>query len=155
MEKATFAAGCFWGPQHKLARVPGVVSTAVGYEGGAVESPTYQQVCTDRTGHAEVVELDFDPAQVSYEELVRQFFAIHDPTTRHRQGPDLGSQYRSAIFHHSPQQKAVAEKVIAELNAGPFKGAIVTELLPATRFWRAEDYHQHYADKHPGACGID
>jgi peptide-methionine (S)-S-oxide reductase len=153
-EKATFAAGCFWGPEYKFAKLPGVVATAVGYAGGAVEQPTYKQVCTDRTGHAEVVELEFDPARVSYEALLRFFFEIHDPTTRWRQGEDVGSQYRSAIFYHSPQQKALAEKIIAELNAAKFGGKIVTELVPAVQFWRAEDYHQKYVDKHPGACGI-
>jgi peptide-methionine (S)-S-oxide reductase len=111
-------------------------------------------VCTARTGHAEVVELEFDPQRISYEALVRFFFTIHDPTTPHRQGVDVGSQYRSAIFHHSPAQKAVAERVMRDLNASTFDGRIVTELVPATRFWPAEEYHQKYAAKHPGACSL-
>jgi peptide-methionine (S)-S-oxide reductase len=153
-EKATFAAGCFWGVEYRFGKIPGVVSTAVGYEGGSMESPTYKQVCTDRTGHAEVVELEFDPAKVSYETLLRAFFDLHDPTTPHRQGPDVGSQYRSAIFHHSAAQKAAAEKIIAELDREKFGGRIVTQLAPAATFWRAEEYHQKYATKHPGSCGI-
>lgn len=153
-EKALFAAGCFWGPQHKLARVPGVVATAAGYAGGHLAQPSYREVCTDRTGHAEVVEVTFDPSTVSYEALVRFFFTIHDPTTRNRQGEDLGTQYRSAIFCQAPGQREIATRVIEELNRTSFGGRIVTELLPAATFWRAEDYHQDYVDKHPGACGI-
>ena len=149
-EKATFAAGCFWGVEYKFSKQPGVLSATSGYEGGFVENPSYKQVCTDRTGHAEVVEIAFDPAQTSYEKLVRFFFAIHDPTTLNRQGPDVGTQYRSAIFFHSPGQKATAEQVMAELNRSSFGDGIVTHLVPAATFWPAEEYHQKYAEKHPG-----
>ncbi|MEK6807039.1 MAG: peptide-methionine (S)-S-oxide reductase MsrA [Pseudomonadota bacterium] len=156
MERATFAAGCFWGIEYKLGKIPGVTATAVGYEGGHIDQPTYKQVCTDRTGHAEVVQLEFDPAKVSYETLVRKFFEIHDPTTLNRQGPDYGSQYRSAIFFHSPQQKDVAEKVKADLNRSKFGGGIVTHIVAAMTFWPAEEYHQKYAEKHPGHhCALD
>lgn len=148
--KATFAAGCFWGVEYKFAKRLGVVATAVGYEGGQLAQPTYKQVCTDRTGHAEVVELDFDPAQTDYEALVRYFFEMHDPTTANRQGEDVGTQYRSAIFVHDDEQRAIAERVRAELNAGHFTGRIVTRIEPAATFWRAEDYHQQYGEKHPG-----
>lgn len=155
MEKATFAAGCFWGVEYKFSKLPGVLGTAVGYAGGHLDRPTYKQVCTDRTGHAEVVQLEFDPAIVSYEALVNFFFGLHDPTTPNRQGPDIGSQYRSAIFFHSPQQKEVAEKVKAELNKTRFSGAIITMIEPAQAFWPAEEYHQKYAEKHPGhACAF-
>lgn len=150
MEKATFAAGCFWGVEYKLGKVPGVLSTAVGYEGGPAQHPTYQQVCTGITGHAEVVELTFDPARVGYEHLLKVFYGLHDPTQLNRQGPDVGSQYRSAIFYHSPEQRAVAEKVTAELNKTRFGGRIVTAIVPAATFWPAEEYHQKYAEKHPG-----
>lgn len=153
-EKATFAAGCFWGIEYKFGKVPGVVATAVGYEGGAVQQPTYKQVCTDRTGHAEVVQLEFDPSKVSFEKLVRIFYEMHDPTTLNRQGPDYGSQYRSAIFYHSPEQKAVAEKVTAELNRSTFKNAIVTQIVPTATFWPAEEYHQKYAEKHGSHCAF-
>ena len=153
--KATFAAGCFWGVEYKFARHPGVVATAVGYEGGQLTQPTYKQVCTDRTGHAEVVELDYDPAQTDYEALVRRFFDIHDPTTLNRQGEDVGSHYRSVIFVRDEAQRAVAERVLAELNGQRFGGRIVTRIEPAATFWRAEDYHQQYGEKHPGlACSF-
>jgi peptide-methionine (S)-S-oxide reductase len=154
-EKATFAAGCFWGVEHRFGKLAGVLRTEVGYAGGRLDNPTYKQVCTDRTGHAEVVQLEFDPAQISYEKLVEHFYAIHDPTTLNRQGPDLGTQYRSAIFCHSPEQQAIAERVTAALNRSRFNGAIVTRIEPAQTFWRAEDYHQQYADKHPDqACAL-
>lgn len=149
-DKATFAAGCFWGVEYKFARRPGVVATAVGYAGGQLAQPTYKQVCTDRTGHAEVVELEFDPAQTDYEALVRYFFELHDPTTLNRQGEDVGTQYRSVIFCHSAEQQTIAERVRAELNLSVFGGRIVTRIEPAAHFWRAEDYHQNYGDKHPG-----
>lgn len=149
-DKATFAAGCFWGPDFKFSKVPGVTATAVGYMGGRTDNPSYEAVCTDETGHAEVVQLEFDPAAVSYEALVRKFFDMHNPTQRNRQGPDVGSQYRTAIFYHSEQQKAVAERVKAELDASKFGGRIVTEVVPAQTFWRAEEYHQKYGYKHPG-----
>lgn len=150
MEKATFAAGCFWGVEHKLARVPGVTATSVGYMGGHTQKPTYEDVCTDETGHAEVAQVEFDPAKVDFETLVRRFYDIHDPTQLDRQGPDEGTQYRSAIFFHSPEQKAVAERVTAELNRLKHKGRIVTKIVPAETYWRAEEYHQKYGEKHPG-----
>ena len=121
-----------------------MVSTSVGYTGGSLAEPTYKQVCTDRTGHAEVVELSFDPSLTSYEALLRFFFSMHNPTTRYRSGPDIGTQYRSAIFFHTPEQQATAAAVMAELNQTTFKGGIVTELNAATRFWPAEEYHQDY-----------
>lgn len=148
MEKATFGAGCFWGVEAEFGRMPGVVETAVGYEGGALEQPTYKDVCTDRTGHAEVVELTFDPAKVSYQRLVEAFFGLHDPTQLNRQGPDWGAQYRSAIFFHSPGQQETATKVIEQLTAaGKFSKPIVTQVVPAETFWRAEEYHQKYLAK--------
>jgi peptide-methionine (S)-S-oxide reductase len=150
MEKATFAAGCFWGVEFKLARVPGVTATAVGYMGGRLEKPTYEEVCGDDTGHAEVAQVEFDPSRVDYATLVRRFYEIHDPTQLDRQGPDVGSQYRSAIFYHSPAQKAEAERVTEELNRTRFRGRIVTQIVPAQTFWRAEEYHQKYGEKHPG-----
>ena len=150
MEKATFAAGCFWGVEFKLGKVPGVTATAVGYMGGHQDQPTYEDVCTDETGHAEVAQVEFNPKDVSFEALVRKFYEIHDPTQLNRQGPDEGSQYRTAIFYHSPEQKAVAERVTAELNSKKFGGRIVTQIVPATTFWLAEEYHQKYGYKHPG-----
>ncbi|HET6168780.1 MAG TPA: peptide-methionine (S)-S-oxide reductase MsrA [Terracidiphilus sp.] len=148
-EKATFGAGCFWGVEAAFAAIPGVKATAVGYEGGSKERPSYQDVCTDQTGHAEVVELDFDPVQVSYEQLLDAFFALHDPTTLNRQGPDWGTQYRSAILFHSPEQEAVARAKIEQLTGeGRFKPKrIVTKIEPAQTFWRAEEYHQRYLEK--------
>jgi peptide-methionine (S)-S-oxide reductase len=149
MAKATFGAGCFWGVESAFRQVRGVTDVAVGYSGGAMENPTYEDVCTDRTGHAEVVEIDFDPAQVPYEELVRVFFDIHDPTTLNRQGPDFGKQYRSVIFFHDPQQEAAARKIKDELDrAGKFPRKIVTQIAPAGLFYRAEEYHQRYFEKH-------
>ncbi|MGB6975450.1 MAG: peptide-methionine (S)-S-oxide reductase MsrA [Terracidiphilus sp.] len=149
MEKATFGAGCFWGVEAAFAALPGVVSTAVGYEGGALERPTYKDVCTDQTGHAEVVEIEFDPARIPYEQILDAFFELHDPTTLNRQGPDWGAQYRSAIFFHSPEQEAAARAKIEALTAqGRFKSKrIVTEVVPAQTFWRAEEYHQRYLEK--------
>ncbi len=148
-EKATFGAGCFWGVEAAFAAIPGVTATAVGYEGGALDRPSYQDVCTDQTGHAEVVELDFDPAQVSYEQLLDTFFALHDPTTLNRQGPDWGTQYRSVVFFHSPEQEKQARAKIEELTAaGRYQPKrIVTQVLPAQTFWRAEEYHQRYLEK--------
>ena len=149
MEKATFGAGCFWGVEVAFGNIPGVTATAVGYEGGKTEQPSYKDVCTDATGHAEVVELDFDPAKVSYEQILDAFFTLHDPTQLNRQGPDWGTQYRSAIFYHSEAQKEAAEKKIAELNAGGQFGSkkIATKIEPAQTFWRAEEYHQKYLEK--------
>jgi peptide-methionine (S)-S-oxide reductase len=148
MEKATFGAGCFWGVELTFAQMPGVIETAVGYEGGKLDNPSYQDVCTDRTGHAEVVEVTFDPAKITYEQLLDQFFSLHDPTQLNRQGPDWGTQYRSAVFYHSPEQKAAAEAVIARLTAEHrFTKPIVTQVVPANTFWRAEEYHQKYLEK--------
>lgn len=152
-EIATFAAGCFWGVEDKLGKVPGVLSTVVGYTGGKTAQPSYEDVCTGRTGHAEAVELTFDPAAVSYEQLLGQFFSIHNPTQVNRQGPDRGSQYRSAIFYHDEKQRETAEKVMAELRASKrFKARLATELTAAGVFYRAEDYHQKYFEKHGIAC---
>jgi peptide-methionine (S)-S-oxide reductase len=149
MAKATFGAGCFWGVESAFREVKGVTDVAVGYMGGALASPSYKDVCTDRTGHAEAVQVDFDPAQVSYEQLVRVFFEIHDPTTLNRQGPDWGTQYRSVIFFHDAEQEAAARKVMEELDrSGHFPRKIVTQIAPATEFWRGEEYHQRYFEKH-------
>jgi peptide-methionine (S)-S-oxide reductase len=149
IQKATFGAGCFWGVEAAFADLPGVIVTAVGYEGGSLQRPSYQNVCTDATGHAEVVELDFDPALVSYEQLLDAFFALHDPTTLNRQGPDQGTQYRSAIFFHSPEQQSQAQAKVTQLIAEKhFKDkSIVTQIEPAQTFWRAEEYHQRYLEK--------
>ena len=149
MAKATFGAGCFWGVESAFREVKGVSDVAVGYMGGTLENPSYKDVCTDRTGHAEVVQVDFDPALVSYEQLVRVFFEIHDPTTLNRQGPDWGTQYRSVIFYHDAAQEAAARKIIQELDrSGHFPRKIVTQIAPATEFWRGEEYHQRYFEKH-------
>lgn len=148
MEKATFGAGCFWGVEARFSQIPGVVETASGYEGGAVQNPTYKDVCTDRTGHAEVVELTFDPARVSYTDLLEEFFELHDPTQLNRQGPDWGKQYRSAIFFHSPEQEVAAKSFVDRLTAERrFGKPIVTQLVPAQTFWKAEEYHQKYLEK--------
>ena len=156
IQKATFGAGCFWGVEAAFRRVPGVTGTAVGYMGGAFDHPAYHDVCTGSTGHAEVVQLAFDPGKVSYEHLLDVFWNIHDPTTPDRQGVDIGSQYRSAIFYHSPDQKVAAEKSWEQANrSGRFRRQIVTEITPALVFWRAEEYHQQYHEKHGGSgCGI-
>lgn len=146
LEKATFAAGCFWGVEADFARIPGVVSTAVGYEGGILDNPTYHDVCYKATKHAEVVELEFDPAQVSFQQLVEAFWQLHDPTTLNRQGPDIGDQYRSAIFYHSPEQQQTAHESRAQAQAH-FSRPIVTQITPAQTFWRAEEYHQRYLEK--------
>jgi peptide-methionine (S)-S-oxide reductase len=145
MEKATFAAGCFWGVEEAFRTLKGVSKTTVGYSGGTLENPTYEQVCTDRTGHAEVVLVEFDPAEVSYEQLLEAFWNAHDPTTLNRQGPDVGKQYRSAIFYHTPLQKSAAEASKEALaNSGKFKRPIVTEIAAAAPFYAAEEYHQQY-----------
>ncbi|MGC1782396.1 MAG: peptide-methionine (S)-S-oxide reductase MsrA [Acidobacteriaceae bacterium] len=148
MEKATFGAGCFWGVQAAFDRLPGVVETLVGYEGGTLDNPTYRDVCTDHTGHAEVVQVTFDPAKVTYQKLLDTFFSEHNPTQLNRQGPDHGTQYRSAIFYHSPEQRQAAEETIARLTAeGKFFKAIVTQVVPTAHFWPAEEYHQKYLEK--------
>jgi peptide-methionine (S)-S-oxide reductase len=148
MEKATFGAGCFWGVEASFQQVPGVLETAVGYEGGSLENPTYKDVCSDGTGHVEVVELTFDPQKVSYATLLDQFFELHDPTQVNRQGPDWGTQYRTVVFFHSPEQQAAARDAIARLDAShKYAKPIATQVVPATTFWRAEDYHQKYLEK--------
>jgi peptide-methionine (S)-S-oxide reductase len=145
MEKATFAAGCLWGVESLFEQVPGVTATKVGYLGGFTESPTYEQVCSHGTGHAEAVEVTFDPARTSYEKLLDAFWANHDPTTLNRQGPDVGSNYRSAIFFHSPEQEAAALQSKHRLEeTARFSRPIVTEIVPAGAFWDAEEYHQKY-----------
>ncbi len=148
MEKATFGAGCFWGVEEAFRQMPGVVETAVGYEGGETENPSYKEVCTDRTGHAEVVEVTFDPSQVSYDALLGVFWANHDPTQLNRQGPDFGTQYRTVVFYHTPeqQQKAEASKQALEAS-GRFRKPIVTQIVPAQTFYRGEEYHQQYLAK--------
>jgi peptide-methionine (S)-S-oxide reductase len=147
-EKATFGAGCFWGVEETFRNVKGVLSTSVGYAGGAQENPTYQDVCTDRTGHAEVVEVEFDPSKVSYDQLLDVFWSNHNPTTINRQGPDVGTQYRSVIFYHSPEQQSAAKASKEKLeNSRRFIRPIVTRIEPASTFWRAEEYHQRYLQK--------
>jgi peptide-methionine (S)-S-oxide reductase len=147
-QTATFAAGCFWGVEAAFRQVPGVVDTAVGYTGGSLPNPTYEDVCTDRTGHAEAVRVEFDPSKVSYGELLDVFWENHDPTTKNRQGPDVGTQYRSAIFvHDAEQEKVASESRNRQEKNGKFRRPIVTEIVPETEFWRAEDYHQRYLEK--------
>jgi len=152
LEVATFAAGCFWGVEAALQGVPGVVDTAVGYSGGHMDSPTYRDVCTDETGHAEVVQVTFDPSQVTFAQLLDVFWNAHDPTQVNRQGPDVGTQYRTAIFFHSPEQEEIAKKSRAALEAsGKFRRPIATEITPAGKFYRAEEYHQKYLQKRGAA----
>ncbi len=149
-QKATFGAGCFWGVEAAFRRLDGVTATRVGYAGGAVENPSYEQVCTDRTGHAEAVEVTYDPERVSYEDLLEVFWSNHNPTTRNRQGPDVGSQYRSAIFTHSAEQERVAREVIERVaSSGIWRSPIVTEVTPLEAFYPAEDYHQDYFERNP------
>lgn len=147
-ELATFGAGCFWGIEAAFRRVPGVIDAASGYSGGRTENPTYRDVCSNSTGHAEVVQVTFDPEKVSYNQLLDVFWTIHDPTQVNRQGPDHGSQYRTAIFFHSPEQEAAAKASKKALDAiGKFRHPIATEIAPAGPFWRAEEYHQRYLEK--------
>ena len=154
MAKATFAAGCFWGVEDAFRRLSGVTDTSVGYTGGHTDEPTYQEVCGHRTGHAEAVEVEFDPEQISYQRLVETFYALHDPTQLNRQGPDVGDQYRSAIFFHDPAQQAVAAEATARVAAASHR-PVMTEIAPATRFWRAEEHHQQYVQKRGArACRI-
>ncbi|HTR03834.1 MAG TPA: peptide-methionine (S)-S-oxide reductase MsrA [Thermoanaerobaculia bacterium] len=156
MAKATFGAGCFWGVEEVFRKIPGVLGTAVGYSGGALDHPTYEDVCSDRTGHAEVVEVDYDPLAVSYDKLLDVFWENHNPTQLNRQGPDVGTQYRSAIFFHDAVQEAAARASKARLEkSGRFARPIVTEISPARPFWRAEEYHQRYFEKRGGgSCHV-
>ncbi len=154
-ETATFGAGCFWGVEARFRALAGVVDAQVGYMGGDVANPTYEQVCTDRTGHAEVVEVRFDPEQIDFETLLREFFGLHDPTQVNRQGPDVGRQYRSVVFVHGDAQRQIAERVLAELDAsGRWSKPIATTIDPAGTFWRAEEYHQQYLARRGGSCSI-
>jgi len=148
IEKAAFAAGCFWGVEEVFRATPGVVSTRVGYTGGKTSNPSYEEVCADKTGHAEAVEVEFEPRKITYEKLLDIFWSIHDPTTANRQGPDIGTQYRSVIFYHSPEQKAAALKSKQALEkSAEFNAPIVTEIVPADEFYPAEEYHQKYYQK--------
>ena len=149
MATATFAAGCFWGVEQRFAALPGVTSTEVGYTGGTTPQPSYEQVCSHTTGHAEAVRLDYDPERISYEELLAAFFGMHDPTQLDRQGPDVGDQYRSAVFFHTPEQEKGARSAVEQLTeSGVFKRPIVTQIAAAPEWWRAEQYHQKYFEKH-------
>ena len=156
MQKATFGAGCFWGIEKVFGELKGVISTQVGYTGGTLAHPTYEEVCTGRTGHAEALEITYDPARIRYEDLLEVFWRHHDPTTHDRQGPDIGSQYRSVIFYHSPEQKVAAEKSRSLLEQSKiFKNTIVTQIAPAETFYPAEEYHQKYLKKNPhGYCSL-
>lgn len=154
-EKATFAAGCFWGVEEAFSGVPGVVATRVGYTGGDTDNPTYQDVCSHTTGHAEAVEVTFDPERISYGQLLEIFWECHDPTQLNRQGPDVGSQYRSAVFCHSEEQRRLAEESRDRLEgSGRLRRRIVTEIISAATFWEAEEYHQKYHQKHGTGCGF-
>ena len=156
MATATFAAGCFWGVEQRFAALPGVTSTEVGYTGGTTAKPSYEQVCSHTTGHAEAVRLEYDPDTISYEELLAAFFGMHDPTQWNRQGPDIGDQYRSAVFFHTPEQEKSAKAAVEQLTeSGVFKRPIVTQIVAAPEWWRAEDYHQKYFEKHAGfSCRV-
>ena len=156
MAKATFAAGCFWGVEAAFRQVEGVLETAVGYSGGRLENPTYEDVCSGRTGHAETVGVEYDPSRVSYEQLLDVFWENHDPTTLNRQGPDVGEQYRSVIFFHTPEQQAAATASKEKLQkSGKYNRPIVTQIQPASKFFRAEEYHQRYLEKHGRAsCAV-
>lgn len=148
MQTATFAAGCFWGVEEGFRELPGVIDTQVGYLGGTTANPTYHDVCSDETGHAEVVQVTYDDSKIGYEQLLNAFWELHDPTTLNRQGPDVGTQYRSAIFFHSPEQELLARESKEKLQAsGRFRRPIVTEITPASAFYRAEEYHQKYLAK--------
>ena len=147
-QKAIFAAGCFWGVEEKFRKIEGVVSTRVGYIGGEFSNPTYKDVCSHKTGHAEALEVTYDPSRVSYDELLDIFWSVHDPTTLNRQGPDIGTQYRSAIFYIDEEQKEIATRSKEKLEESQrFKRDIVTQIVPASEFWEAEEYHQKYLEK--------
>ena len=153
MEQATFGAGCFWGVQSAFEKLKGVKETTVGYMGGTTTNPSYEQVCSNTTGHAEVVFIKYDPKIISYHELLKTFFKIHDPTQKNRQGPDIGSQYRSVIFYYNEEQKTIAQNMIKELDSsGKYKKEIATELTKASPFYKAEEYHQHYLKKNKSAA---
>lgn len=153
---AIFAAGCFWGVQFYFDQVPGVVETEAGYTGGHTENPSYEQVCSHTTGHAEAVRIKFNSTKISYETLLKHFFRLHDPTQLNRQGLDVGDNYRSAIFYLNEAQKEAAEKIVRRLNKSEFGGKIATKLEPASRFWSAEAYHQKYTQKTGrGVCHVD
>lgn len=156
METAIFGAGCFWGVEDAFSKLDGVRETTVGYLGGSMENPSYEDVCSGETGHAEVVQIEFDPAKISYKQLLDVFWKMHDPTTLNRQGPDVGTQYRSAVFYQSIEQKQLAEQSKIELqNAGVFKNPVITEITKASTFYKAEEYHQEYLKKNGlGACHI-
>ena len=147
LEIATFAAGCFWGVEDAFMKVRGVKSTRVGYTGGNLTNPTYEDVCTDRTGHAEAIQLKYDPKEISYKELLELFWSLHNPTTVNRQGPDIGTQYRSSIFFHTLEQEKIAKRLKQELDGSKFQNKIVTEIVPASIFYPAEEYHQKYYQK--------
>ena len=155
-QQATFGAGCFWGVEAEFRQIRGVIATAVGYEGGKTTNPTYRDVCSHTTGHAEVVQVDYDPARVTYEQLLQVFWENHDPTQLNRQGPDVGDQYRTVIFYHTPEQQAAAEASKVALTAtGRYRKPIVTQIVPAATFYRAEDYHQQYLEKRGlSSCNI-
>lgn len=153
--KATFGAGCFWGVEMRFRELDGVVDAVVGYMGGSVDHPTYEQVCSDRTGHAEVCQVTYDPERIAYKDLVREFFRLHNPTQINRQGPDVGSQYRSVIFCHDDDQRAAAERVREEVAAsGRHARPIATSIEAAAAFWQAEDYHQQYLARRGGSCAV-
>jgi peptide-methionine (S)-S-oxide reductase len=155
MEKALFGAGCFWGVEDFFRQVPGVIDAVSGYAGGTTQNPTYKQVCNDETYHAEVVEVTFDPAKVSYRTLVELFFRMHNPTQKNRQGPDVGTQYRSVIFTHGDEQVRIAKEERAKVEAGgKWKQPVVTQIEPGPAFWKAEDCHQRYFEKHGGHCHV-
>jgi peptide-methionine (S)-S-oxide reductase len=147
LETATFAAGCFWGVEEAFMKAKGVKSTRVGYTGGNLMNPTYEDVCTDRTGHAEAIQLKYDPKEISYKELLELFWSMHNPTTKNRQGPDIGTQYRSAIFYHTLEQEKIAKELKKELDNSKYQNNIVTEIVPASEFFLAEEYHQKYYQK--------
>jgi peptide-methionine (S)-S-oxide reductase len=148
VERATFGVGCFWGPEETFRKVDGVTSTSVGFMGGSLGNPTYEEVCSGRTGHAEVVAVEFDPSRIAYPDLLEIFWACHDPTTRNRQGPDIGTQYRSVLFFHSPEQEAAARVSKEKLErSGRYRSEIVTEIAPASSYYPADEYHQRYLEK--------